>query len=470
MKSANLHNSKQCDWCGKMPTKIHRRYHDESYCINCYKTWFISKACILCGEKSRLHKKEQNSICEKCRRKQPCIRCNKSALKDGANTSYGRVCKSCYQNYFKEQRKCSICLKYNRNFIKDKQDPNKIICIVCYRHSVYKTCPECRKYRKLIATEMGERCKKCVSGARVNCMRCNQDMSSSLGKYCWNCYWLNKVEHDMQISSYLFNFKKVKEQYYDFINWMIFNYKSNIAGMRVNKYLDFFIKCDELWGDIPDYEHLVKYFKPFGLRKNLVVIKWLCNSKKIYLNEVVKLEVSELNRIDNLINKFDKELPNCLNKYYVHLLDKLNNKKIILRTVRLALQPAIEIMLKFNLKNDEIINQKQISDFLAEKKGQKNTISGFVKFINKLYDLELKCLIKDNRLSKFKRKKYLEKELYELNKLSDITPKNKVRWVLLATEYFHNIILKNKKYSYVIEENFLIVNYTFKNYIIPFPF
>ncbi len=60
MKSKKSHNYQKCDWCGKSPTKIHRRYHGEGYCVNCYKTWFILKTCSLCSEKSRLHKKEQN--------------------------------------------------------------------------------------------------------------------------------------------------------------------------------------------------------------------------------------------------------------------------------------------------------------------------------------------------------------------------------------------------------------------------
>ena len=196
----------------------------------------------------------------------------------------------------------------------------------------------------------------------------------------------------------------------------------------------------------------------------------LCASKKIRINEVVKQEVSELSRIDNLLDKFDQDIPICLNKYYLYLLEKLKDKKIILRTVRLALQPAVEIMLKNNLKNNEIINQKQINNFLAIKKGQKNSISGFISFINESYSLELKCLIKDNRSSNLKRKKYLEKELFELNKILDLSSKNKVRWILLATEYFHNITLKNKKYNYEVEGEFLVINYNFDTYAIPFPF
>ena len=53
-----------------------------------------------------------------------------------------------------------------------------------------------------------------------------------------------------------------------------------------------------------------------------------------------------------------------------------------MRTVRLALQPAVEILIKNNLKNEEIINQKQINNYLAIKKGQKNTLSGFISFTN----------------------------------------------------------------------------------------
>lgn len=463
-------NSKHCDWCGKITQKIHRRYKDEGYCINCYKTWFILKECSLCNEKARLHKKEQKPVCEKCKRRQPCIRCAKAALKDGSNTLYGRVCKSCYQNHFKQQKQCDVCFQFHRSYLQDKDDLKNIICIRCYQRKTYKSCPQCRKYRKLMMTDTGEKCKTCASNIEVNCLRCSRLMSPSCGKYCWDCYWLNKIENEAKISSYLFTSKDVKTDYYDFIGWLILNYHSNVAGMRVNKYIDFFIQCDNLWGEIPEYEQLVKYFKPFGLRKKLVVISWLCDSNRICINEELKLEIAELNRIDNLIKKFNNNLPVILDKYYKYLLDKLNDKKIVLRTVRLALQPAIGIMLKFNLKNDELINQKQVNDFLVERKGQKNTISGFIKFINKSYDLNLTYLLESTPLSKLKRKKYLEKELFKLSKLSELSPGNKSKWIVLTGEYFHNISINYKKYNIRSERNFLIISYKSIDYAIPYPF
>lgn len=37
--------------------------------------------------------------------------------------------------------------------------------------------PECRKYRKLMTTSMGELCKKCALDNKINCIRCNVLMS-----------------------------------------------------------------------------------------------------------------------------------------------------------------------------------------------------------------------------------------------------------------------------------------------------
>lgn len=470
MKSVSRSNVQQCDWCSQILKKVHRRYKGEIYCINCYKTWFIVKKCMTCGLNARLHKKEKHSICEKCKRKQPCIRCGKSALKYGSTTKYGRVCKSCYQNYFKEKKICDVCYQLNRSVFRDKENHNRVTCLSCYRKKSYKTCPECRKYRKLITTEGGERCKKCALYEKVNCKRCKKIMSASFGTYCWDCYWLNKTEYDMRISCYIFDSHVIKRQYCDFIKWLSLKYKSNIASMRVNKYINFFIACDRVWSIIPDYQYLLEYFKPLGLRKNLVVMKWLYSALDYEVDEDAKLELSELTRIDSLLNKFKDEIPVCINKYYIYLFDKLKREKIKIKTIRMALQPAIDIMLKFDLKNNEIINQEQVNIFLIEKYGQRNTLSGFLSFINNEYKLNLKCIKKGDSFFKLKRRIYLEKELFKLSKGTELLHKDKIRWVRLSMEYFHNIIIRNKKYNYIYENNFLIIEVYFNKYAIPYPF
>lgn len=115
MNDTSKKSNQHCDWCGKHPTKIHRRYKDEGYCINCYKTWFIKKPCIKCGEINRLHKKEENACCINCIRKQPCIRCGSKAYNNGANSLYGRVCASCYSYYFAKKKKCFECEELKQN-------------------------------------------------------------------------------------------------------------------------------------------------------------------------------------------------------------------------------------------------------------------------------------------------------------------------------------------------------------------
>ena len=81
----------RCNSCGNKNVEIKRRYKDDTYCANCYRIWFVKKPCSQCGEINRLHKKEDFAVCRSCRMSQPCIRCGGAAVKNGANTEYGRV-------------------------------------------------------------------------------------------------------------------------------------------------------------------------------------------------------------------------------------------------------------------------------------------------------------------------------------------------------------------------------------------
>ena len=63
----------------------------------------------------------------------------------------------------------------------------------------------------------------------------------------------------------------------------------------------FFIDCDEIWQQIPDYAELVTHFKPNGLRANLTVLRWLLDTNQIIVDEALKDDLAELERIQALL-------------------------------------------------------------------------------------------------------------------------------------------------------------------------
>lgn len=468
-------NKDICDCCGKRNTTIQRRYKSEGYCPNCYKTWFVKKHCHKCGEHHRFHKKEDTNICRECVRKQPCIRCGNDALKDGANTEYGRVCNICYAGYFKDKKQCFECGEFKRNVSRYSiLNHNQKVCTSCYQKHFNETCSLCKRYRILIDTKDGRICKKCHEQGYVQCNNCNQMMPAGVGTRCWDCYWSERLIQEVKINSYLFSSEAIKRDYLEFTEWLSNTKGSKTAKLKNNNFIKFFIRCDELWGKIPSYKSLVCEFKPEGLRHNLTVLRWLISSKRVVEDLQTKAYIAEQERIVKLLCKFDTGLPKEVDHYYKFLMAKHSSKDLALITVRMSLQAVVGLYTNLNIKTGYTPTQEQIDMYLINKSGQRNSLTSFVRFLNREYNENLKCnRPKQEDITKASRRELESKIMHLATKSSPLSTKEKLLWYQVAIALFHdtNINLKTLKTITPrnLSDDMQILTYNKKEYCIPKP-
>ncbi|MGP5104758.1 hypothetical protein ACTXJH_12545 [Psychrobacter celer] len=264
-------------------------------------------------------------------------------------------------------------------------------------------------------------------------------MPAGFGQRCWDCYWSERLQREVEVNLYLFKSDKIKAAYKDFINWFIDRTCNQKVAMEHLKFTTFFETCDEVWHEIPSYNSLVQEFKPEGLRHHLTVLRWLIDTEQVIVNLDIKNEVAEKERILNLLNKLEV-LPEPIETYYEFLNEKLALKKTSLKSIRLALQPAIGIYVELSIERHQKPSQEQLDAYLRLKQGQYNAIYGFISFLNKNHKLQLVCL-KPNKdeLKKFK-KKELERKIIEISgKPKPLSPKDEIRWLQLAMAYFHQV-------------------------------
>lgn len=430
----------RCNSCGHKNVEIKRRYKDDTYCANCYRIWFVKKPCRQCGEIKRLHKKEDFAVCRACHMNQPCIRCGGAAVKDGANTEYGRVCQTCYQNYFKVKKECFECGEFKRGVSRyAKLSHDQTVCVTCYQSHFRSTCPRCHKYRELIDTKKGMACQKCHEFGEIPCESCHRLMPAGMGRRCNDCYWSQRLRHEAKINTYLLSSTLMRQAYTDFTEWFMVNKGNMTATLKHNNFIDFFVRCDELWSKIPNYESLVQEFKPNGLRENLTVLRWLINTKQVVVDSKIKDQIAEEERIVNLLAKFYDKTPDCISTYHQYLDQKLVNGKTSLRSVRLALQPAVDVCIEHNVKGSNTPNQEQIDIYLLEKSGQYSSFYGFVTFLNSKYNKSLKCEEpKDKDIEKLNRLKIEKKMIAMSLESKPLNKKEKLVWLQLSMAYFHN--------------------------------
>lgn len=433
-------NKHRCDSCGNKKVEIKRRYKGDTYCANCYRIWFIKKPCSQCGKINRLHKKEDFAVCSSCRISQPCTRCGGAAVKDGANTEYGRVCQTCYQGYFKAKKECFECGEFKRDISRySKLSHDHAVCTSCYQSHVMQSCPLCYRYRELVDSDKGPMCQKCHDCGEIPCESCHKLMPAGMGKRCNDCYWSQRLKHEAKLNSYLLSSTLMREAYIDFTEWFMVNKGSMTATLKHNNYINFFTRCDALWSKIPSYESLVHEFKPNGLREYLTVLRWLIKTKQVVVDTKIKDQIAEEERIINLLDKFDDKTPDCISTYHQYLNQKLLSGKTSLKSVRLALQPAIDLYTQFQLTGSNKPIQEQIDGYLLIKQGQRNALYGFVMFLNSKYNKSLRCKKpKDKDIERINRLK-IEKRMIAMSLESKpLNEKEKLVWLQLSMAYFHN--------------------------------
>ena len=440
MKITNIRSQKRnsCSICGK--AQVTRKFQEEYYCANCYSQWFKKKTCKQCGQLKRIHR--EGELCLECEKLTDCVRCGKEAgtFEIGMVSRYGAVCSSCAR-YFREEIECSECGKMTRDRYRSPVT-NESVCLQCYRRYTFATCQNCRRYRKVHNQEK-QLCKKCDEQLLSICPKCKGEMPSGYGNVCPDCARRSLLFNMIRLNGHILLNKAVKTAYKKFILWYMRKCGISVALHKGADFMQFFIDCDEIWQHIPDYAELVTHFKPNGLRANLTVLRWLLDTNQIIVDEALKDDLAELERIQALLNKLKESVP-CIASYYQKLQRRCDERKTSLKSVRLVLQPAIDL-----ISTNEVTDyptQDQLNQYLVKKSGQTAAITGFINHLKSEYHRELEIDRKLIQQIKTKQlKKHCSQRLIELYKKSELTDNEQMELIYVVLYSLHSIEVKKPK-------------------------
>ena len=431
-----------CDGCGREVRKITRVYRGERFCSSCYKRIFLHKICPECGEPARLSKDYPAAICQKCENSKPCIRCGQSGRPVGKVTNYGPVCNSCAK-YFREEKECAACgrsSRYVATVIRDGVE--SVVCIKCATTN-QGTCQACHRYRRLFKSQNGLLlCKTCLEQGEVECPECGNLMPAGSGKRCRDCYLKALLGRRIQINCEAFTTPEMAEHYRSFGKWLGISAGSHNAALSINGYLPFFMEIERLWGNIPEYRHLLSYFGPEKLRGSLRAVRWMEDAGLIERDQKAKSQESERRQIDKLLERFEWEsLPKAMLAGYYHKLQKkMESGKTSLRSVRLALKPAVELLdLEHHKMGFFPPTQKTLDRYLFKTPGQRTAVSGFVKYLNDCHGIDIKLPTVDRQKQRDRQRIKLEQQLFNMMRHGLNGEREKRKWVNTALAFFHKV-------------------------------
>ena len=114
--------------------------------------------------------------------------------------------------------------------------------------------------------------------------------------------------------------------------------------------------------------------------------------KLIFIEKTITEKYSNLNLLEKQLSTFEKRTlkHKILKQYYSYLYNKLQNKKVKLRSIRLALTPAIEFLKYCDHFEKTLPSMYILEGYLWLYPGQRATITEFINFLEKKYSYELK--------------------------------------------------------------------------------
>lgn len=461
-----------CSGCETSVTQIKKRYRGKKYCSACYTRIFKKSLCPKCGLSARLPKNDAQAICNECIKKQPCVRCNLTNKPIGKLTEYGVVCNSC-SVYFREIQRCERCNVESQKLTKISRFNDDLrVCPKCSTRD-YETCSSCHKYRLLESDENGKKvCKKCRTQPDKQCIECKTLISAGCSDLCDRCYWRKNLWVKFNQNIHLFESSFLKKQYENYVCWLSDSVGEHQAALYLNKHTHFFIKTEALWSDgIPNASQLLLVLRVSGLRKFELVVQWLDQAHGVKISSINKNECSEIDQTNKLIEQlrqpslaFDIVLA-----YKQKLDEKMHHGKTSSRSIRLAIKPAVALML--SIQDKQLLpDLAKIKVYLNEYSGQAAALTGFINFLNDQYGTDIDYIsLKHSNFLKDATKRKLEKELISM--LSPNTNFNVITWVKKGLQLFHGMryqdALKIKIEMIVESKDGYNISYNKQNYWLP---
>jgi hypothetical protein len=285
-------------------------------------------------------------------------------------------------------------------------------------------------------------CKKCATEPYRRCKQCDTLISAGKGRICEDCGLRNAVDRKARYGMGLVS-EHSSSLYMEFSKWLIERRGAKFASLKLHSYLKYFCDVDEMaenLGRFPSYKQIVEKMSVAKTRKYLLATTFLDDVGAI----TIEKDIQDENANKDMIGRYLKRLPantwycESLKKYYEFMVAK---EKTSIRSIRLALGSAVNLLEHSNYLKEGILTQKCLEMYLWKYPGQRNQITGFVNFLKKQLCISVHMPPKMEPIFSRPRasKALLKQRFINLLRKPKESKEYKDRLIRVAVAYLHNI-------------------------------
>ena len=438
---ARAKQERDCDECSRKQVEIARVYRGHRYCRTCYTREFKHRVCPGCGESARLPREFPKTVCRKCERSRPCVRCGRQMDRMGLRTPYGPACGPCAP-YFRAENPCEACGIPSRRLTRVARLGHGLrVCPRCARAD-HGTCAWCKRPRRIAENERGERlCKRCREEGEIPCPSCGEPMPAGRGNQCERCYVEDLADQRTRFNRAAFRTPTMAGHFGEFGVWLKTTRGPEKAVQKVHRFLPFFLEVEREWGTIPEYGTLLEHFGAKKLRSVLLAMRWMEESGLVKPDSAVREADSDRRRIEATLDQFPEgsRAREILEDYHDTLEERVEAGRTNTRSVRLAIAPAAGLLKAAIQVGRMVPDQRVLDGYLRKTPGQRAALSGFVTHLRDKLDTELTFPPLDRRAAERQRRRKLRAEMLELMRGGATGPSADRQWMATALAYFHDV-------------------------------
>ncbi|WP_330564785.1 hypothetical protein [Pseudomonas yamanorum] len=239
----------------------------------------------------------------------------------------------------------------------------------------------------------------------------------------------------------------------DFGEWLLTEIGAKPAALKIHRHFVFFSEMERQWGQLPTYMQLLEVFGAAGLRKAELPMRWIRAVGGVAVDDTVRENHTEIRRVAELLESpVAGEFKDILKRYHASLLVKVEQGGATMRSVRLALRPAVDLLHLAEKQGAGMPSQRVLEHFWYSSPGQLAAVTGFVNFLNRIYGLKLEPR-PDKRLMDKARRAKKEKALLLLIRERQDGDAFERKWIAAALSYFHGISrVSSKQLTYSVAD------------------
>jgi hypothetical protein len=182
-----------------------------------------------------------------------------------------------------------------------------------------------------------------------------------------------------------------REAFREYVDWLDQPSGAARAARALIRHVEFFVEVERRGLDLDNGEILLRELGTPFLRRYLMVTRWLEEIRSCNIKKLQRANASDSARLKTAIEVLPKntEERRLAEKFLKDLSDAVITGAITIRTARLSMRPAVDLLKVVRRKKALPLTQWDLIEYLKGRPGQRAAIARFVGFIRKTMAIDL---------------------------------------------------------------------------------